>query len=152
VRKEIDAFIADRLMESAWREALWLVEKGIATTEEIDDAVRFGFGLRWAQMGMFESYRIAGGEGGMPHFLAQFGEALDWPWSHMTNTPKLDDGLIAKICEQSDRQSGEYSIRELERVRDQNLSSILRALESRDWGGGATLKSFRNKDPLQGSN
>jgi carnitine 3-dehydrogenase len=74
VRAEIDAHIADRLLEAVWREALWLVNDGIATTEEIDDAIRYGFGLRWAQMGLFETYRIAGGLGGMRHFIAQFGE------------------------------------------------------------------------------
>ena len=61
VRKEIDAHIADRLLEAVWREGLWLVKDGIATTQEIDDAIRYGFGLRWAQMGLFETYRIAGG-------------------------------------------------------------------------------------------
>ena len=65
VRKEIDAHIADRFLEAVWREALWLVKDGIATTEEIDDAIRYGFGLRWGQMGLFETFRIAGGEAGM---------------------------------------------------------------------------------------
>ena len=62
VRKEIDAHIADRFLEAVWREGLWLVKDGIATTQEIDDAIRYGFGLRWAQMGLFETYRLAGGE------------------------------------------------------------------------------------------
>ena len=62
VKKEIDAHIADRFLEAVWREALWLVNDGIATTEEIDEAIRMGFGLRWGQMGLFETYRIAGGE------------------------------------------------------------------------------------------
>ena len=70
MRAEIDAHIADRFLEAVWREALWLVQDDIATTEEIDDAIRFGFGLRWAQMGLFETYRIAGGEAGMKHFIA----------------------------------------------------------------------------------
>ncbi|MEO1142403.1 MAG: 3-hydroxyacyl-CoA dehydrogenase NAD-binding domain-containing protein, partial [Pseudomonadota bacterium] len=52
VRQEIDAHIADRFLEAVWREALWLVKDGVATTGEIDDAIRFGFGLRWAQMGL----------------------------------------------------------------------------------------------------
>ena len=62
VRNEIDAHIADRFLEACWREALWLIKDDIATTEEIDDAIRYGFGLRWAQMGLFETYRLAGGE------------------------------------------------------------------------------------------
>ena len=91
IRKEIEAFVADRLLEAVWREALWLVKDGIATTEEIDDAIRFGFGLRWAQMGLFETYRIAGGEAGMRHFLAQFGPCLAWPWTKLTDVPDFDD-------------------------------------------------------------
>ena len=76
VRKEIDGFIADRLLEALWREALWLVHDDVATAEEIDDAIRYGAGLRWAFMGTFLIYRIAGGEAGMRHFLEQFGPAL----------------------------------------------------------------------------
>ncbi len=64
VRVEIDAFVGDRLLEAVWREALWLVNDGVATTQEIDDIITHGFGLRWAQMGLFETYRVAGGAGG----------------------------------------------------------------------------------------
>ena len=53
LRKEIDAYIADRLQEAVWREGLWLIRDDVATTEELDDAIRYGFGLRWAQMGLF---------------------------------------------------------------------------------------------------
>ena len=147
VRVEIDAFIADRLLEAVWREALWLVNDGVATTEEIDDAIRFGFGLRWAQMGLFENYRIAGGEGGMKHFIQQFGPSLDWPWSKLTNTPDLSDQLVERISSQSDRQSGHLTVRELERIRDNNLVDILLALEGNSWGAGETVADLRNKLP-----
>lgn len=143
VRKEIDAFIADRLLEAVWREALWLVNDGIATTEEIDDAIRYGFGLRWAQMGLFETYRIAGGDGGMGAFIAQFGEALDWPWTKLMDTPELTDELIATIAAQSDAQSGHFSIAELERHRDDNVVAILNALASKRWGAGEVVNQNR---------
>jgi len=139
VRSEIDAHIADRLLEATWREALWLINDDIATTQEIDDAIRFGFGLRWAQMGLFETYRLAGGEEGMAHFIRQFGPTLKWPWSKLTDVPELTDALIQKIADQSDAQSGASSIRELERVRDANLIGVMRALKARDWGAGALL-------------
>lgn len=141
VRKEIDAHIADRFLESVWREALWLVKDGIATTEEIDNAIRYGFGLRWAQIGLFEGYRIAGGEAGMRHFIAQFGPCLSWPWSHLTDVPDLTEELIETIATQSDEQSGMYTIRELERIRDGNLVSILRGLKGRNWGAGRLLNA-----------
>ena len=145
VRVEIDAFIGDRLLEAVWREALWLVNDGVATTEEIDDVIRYGFGLRWAQMGLFETYRIAGGEGGMAHFIRQFGPCLAWPWTKLTDVPELTEELVETIAAQSDEQSGAHTIRELERSRDRNVAGILRALEANDWGAGRTLREQRDR-------
>jgi carnitine 3-dehydrogenase len=139
VRKEIDAHIADRFLEAVWREALWLVKDGIATTEEIDEAIRMGFGLRWGQMGLFETYRVAGGEAGMKHFMAQFGPCLQWPWTKLTDVPEFTDELVDLIAGQSDAQSGHHTIRELERIRDGNLVGFLRALKDRNWGAGKVL-------------
>ena len=140
VRKEIDAHIADRFLEAVWREALWLVKDGVATTEEIDEAIRMGFGLRWGQMGLFETYRVAGGEAGMKHFMAQFGPCLQWPWTRLTDVPDFNDELVDLIAGQSDAQSGAYTIRELERIRDSNLIGFMRALKDRNWGAGKVLR------------
>ena len=142
VRKEIPAFIADRFLEAVWREALWMIHDDVATTEEIDDAIRYGFGLRWAQMGLFETYRVAGGEAGMKHFMTQFGPCLKWPWTKLMDVPELTDELATTISDQSDAQSGAYSIRELERIRDNNLVSILQALKANGWGAGQTIASW----------
>ena len=146
VRKEIDAFIADRLQEALWREALWLVHDGIATVEEIDDVIRYSFGLRWAQMGVFQVYRIAGGEAGMRHFMEQFGPCLRWPWTRLTDVPDLDRTLLDRIATQSDEQAGGLSIKELERIRDDNLIGIMQALEqagTSGWGAGSLLRNAR---------
>lgn len=139
LRKEIDAFIGNRFQEAVWREALWMLKDGFATTGEIDDAIRLGFGLRWAQMGLFETYRIAGGEAGMQSYLEQFGPSLSWPWSKLTNVPDLDGELVAEIASQSDAQAGGRSVRELERLRDDNLVATLRGLRRTASGGGAAI-------------
>ena len=141
LKKEIDAHVADRFLEAVWREALWLVKDGIATTEEIDNAIRYGFGIRWAQMGLFETYRVAGGEAGMKHFMAQFGPALKWPWTKLMDVPEFNDDLVDLIAGQSDAQSGMHSIRELERIRDNNLVTMMRGLKAQDWGAGALLNA-----------
>ena len=142
IKKEIPAFIADRLLESVWREALWLVNDDVATTEEIDDAIRYGFGLRWAQMGLFETYRLAGGEAGMRHFISQFGPCLEWPWTHLMDVPEFTDELVDKVSSQSDAQSGQYSIDELMQKRDDNLVDFLKALKENRWGAGNLLKEY----------
>jgi len=145
LRKEIDAFIADRLLEAVWREGLWLIRDDVATTEELDDAIRYGFGLRWAQMGLFETYRVAGGEAGMRHFISQFGPTLSWPWTKLMDVPELNEELINKIVTQSDEQSGMHSIRELELIRDENLVAIMQGLKLHDWGAGALLKEYEER-------
>ncbi len=142
VRKEIDGFIADRLMEALWREALWLVKDDIATAAEIDDAMRFGPGLRWAFMGTMLIYRIAGGEPGMRHFMAQFGPSLKWPWTKLMDVPELDDALLDKLVAQSDAQAAGVGIRELERLRDSCLVSIFQALQANDYAAGRTLAQY----------
>ncbi|MEM7431530.1 MAG: carnitine 3-dehydrogenase [Pseudomonadota bacterium] len=142
VKKEIDAHIADRFLEAVWREGLWLINDGIATAADIDDAIRYGFGLRWAQMGMFQTYQLAGGEEGMVHFLRQFGPALEWPWTKLMDVPELTDDLVQTIAEQTEVASGDYTIEQLADIRDRNLVGILRTLKERDWGAGAILNAF----------
>lgn len=140
--KEIDAHIADRLLEAVWREALWLIKDGVATTQQVDEAITHGFGLRWAQMGLFETYRLAGGEGGFAHFLRQFGPALQWPWSRLTDVPELDEALVRRIVEQSDEQAQGRSIAELSAIRDANLVALLAALKEQNWGAGKAINQF----------
>lgn len=144
VRVEIDAFIGDRLLEAVWREALWLVNDGVATTKEIDDVITYGFGLRWAQMGLFETYRVAGGAGGFRHFLEQFGPTLEWPWTKLMDTPDFTPELVDTIVQQSDEQSCEHDVRELERIRDKNLVGFLKVLEQNDWAAGRTIATQRS--------
>lgn len=149
INKEIDAFVGNRLLEAAWREALWLVKDGVCTVEELDDIMRYGFGLRWAQMGMFQTYRIAGGEAGMRHFMAQFGPALQWPWTKLMDVPEFNEELVDLIAEQSDAQSGQWSIRELERIRDENLIGIMEALAKADQGKGWGAGELHNAYVMQ---
>jgi carnitine 3-dehydrogenase len=144
VRKEIDGFIADRLLEALWREALWLVKDGIATTTEIDDAIRFGAGLRWSFMGTFLIYRMAGGEAGMRHFLAQFGPALKLPWTKL-EAPELTDELIELVSTQSDDQAGGASINDLEIRRDDCLIAVLSALRAEEFAAGAVVKDHERR-------
>ncbi len=146
IRKEIEAFVGDRLLEAIWRESLWLIKDGITTVEELDDIIRYSFGLRWAQMGLFQTYRIAGGEAGMRHFMEQFGPCLSWPWARLTDVPDFNDELVGLIVEQSDAQSGQFSIRELEAIRDDNLVAIMTALAQQNggqgWGAGALQNDY----------
>jgi carnitine 3-dehydrogenase len=138
VRKEVDGFIANRLQEALWREALWLVHDDIATVEEVDDAVRFSFGLRRAIIGPF---RIGNGEAGMRAYMNQWGPMLQWPWSKLTDVPELTDDFLAKLAAQSNVQAQEEGLTtsELIQKRDDCFVAVLQALRSQEYGAGDAL-------------
>ena len=85
----------------------------------------------------------------MRHFLAQFGPCLQWPWTKLTDVVDLDDALVEKIGAQSDAQADGRSIRELERIRDENLVGIVRSLKAshngQGWGAGRLLADFEQR-------
>ncbi|MSQ74235.1 MAG: L-carnitine dehydrogenase [Rhodoferax sp.] len=138
VRKEIPGFIADRLLEAMWRESLHLVNDGIATTGEIDDAIRYGAGLRWSFMGSFLIYTLAGGDAGMRHFMAQFGPALKLPWAKL-EAPELTNGLIDEVVDGTAVQLGRHSIADLERYRDDCLLAVQAAVRATKLKHGISL-------------
>ena len=129
VRKEVPGFIADRLLEAVWRESLHLVNDGVATTGEIDDAIRFGAGQRWSFMGSFLTYTLAGGDAGMRHFMSQFGPALKLPWTRL-EAPELTDTLIDRVVDGTAEQLGTHSIADLERYRDDCLMAVQEAIRA----------------------
>ncbi|MFC7061986.1 L-carnitine dehydrogenase [Halobacillus seohaensis] len=128
IHKEVDGHVADRLMEALWREALHLVNDGVATTEEIDTAIIYGAGLRWAQMGPFLTFHLAGGEQGMRHMLEQFGPALKLPWTKL-EAPELTDELKEKVIEGCESYAGDESVADLEHKRNEFLVKLLDLVE-----------------------
>ena len=116
-----------------------MVADGVATTDEIDQAIIYGPGLRWAFMGTCLTFHLAGGEQGMRHMLEQFGPALELPWTKL-KAPELTDQLIDRMVEGTQEQADGYSIRDLEKLRDNCLVSIMQSLRSYDYASGHTLK------------
>ncbi|MDA9640495.1 3-hydroxyacyl-CoA dehydrogenase NAD-binding domain-containing protein [Pelagibacteraceae bacterium] len=129
VRKEIEGYISDRLQEALWRESLHLIKDGIASTEEIDDAIVYGPGLRWAFMGVCLTFHLAGGEEGMKHMLEQFGPALKLPWTKL-KAPELNKKLKGRMISGTKKQAGKFSINDLEKQRDLFLIEIMKTLNN----------------------
>jgi carnitine 3-dehydrogenase len=150
-RVEIEGFLSDRLQEALWREALWLLHDKVATADEIDVAIAYGPGLRWAQMGTMQTYHLSGGEGGMRTMLAMFGPCLKWPWTKLTEVPELTPEFIDLVSGQCEAQSGDLDPRALETIRDDNLIAIMQALKANGWGAGRTLAAYERKLFAQGA-
>ncbi len=127
VKKEIEGYISDRLQEALWREALHIIKDGVASTQDVDDAIVYGPGLRWSFMGVCLTFHLAGGQTGMRHMLEQFGPALKLPWTKL-KAPKLDAKLKKLMISGTKKQSGKYSIKDLEVQRDIFLIEIMKTL------------------------
>ncbi|MBS1270058.1 MAG: L-carnitine dehydrogenase [Gammaproteobacteria bacterium] len=137
VRKEVSGFLSDRLQEALWREVLHLVNDDVADTEELDMAVAYGPGLRWAIWGPCMVFHLAGGEGGIKHMLEHFDPSL-FPWTKL-EPPEMTGALIEKMEAGCERQAGGRSLRQLEQLRDHCLIDIMRALQTYNEGAGRVL-------------
>lgn len=133
VRKEVDGFIANRLQEAMWREALWLVHDDVATTQEVNDAIRYSFGLRRAVVGPFP---IAGGGTAVRRYMELW---RHWPLSKLADAPEITGAFLDKLAEQSDAQAENLTALELEEKRDDCLVAVLRGLRVEGYGAGETL-------------
>ncbi|MCC7271168.1 MAG: 3-hydroxyacyl-CoA dehydrogenase [Alphaproteobacteria bacterium] len=125
--KEIPGHLANRLQVALWREAVHCIAEGIATVEDTDKAIAHGPGLRWAIMGPTLTFSLAGGEGGMPHFLAHLGEFMESRWAEL-GRPKLTEEVRRKLIEGVAEEAHGRSIPELAADRDAKLVAIQEAL------------------------
>ena len=126
--RELPGFVGNRLQEAMWREALHMVAAGEATVEEIDEAIAYGPGLRWAQMGPCLTFHLAGGSAGMEHMLDHFGAALLEPWTRL-EAPPLTGQLRERMVDGCLREANGRSVAELERRRDEFLAELLQLVE-----------------------
>ncbi|MFI0788794.1 3-hydroxyacyl-CoA dehydrogenase NAD-binding domain-containing protein [Streptomyces lydicus] len=124
--RELPGFIANRLQEALWREALHMVANGEASVEDIDASITEGPGLRWAFMGPCLTFALAGGEGGMAHMLDHFGPSLKSPWTRL-EAPELDRALRDAMVDGCAAAAGGRTYADLVAERDQGVIDVLRA-------------------------
>ena len=124
INRELPGFLSDRLQEALWREGLHIINDGFGSTKDLDDAITYGPGMRWALMGTFLTFHLAGGESGMKHMLDQFGPALKLPWTKL-KSPELSDKLKQKIINGTALQSKNLSIDKLSNIRDNFLIDLI---------------------------
>jgi carnitine 3-dehydrogenase len=125
--REVPGFIANRLQEALWREALHMVANGEATPAEIDASITEGPGLRWAFHGPMLTFHLAGGPGGMGHMLDHFGPSLHSPWTRL-DAPELTQELRDSVVAGTEEEAAGRTVADLVRERDRRLVDMLRVL------------------------
>lgn len=134
--REMPGHIANRLSSALYREAVHLVEQGVASVTDIDAAISHGPGLRWAVMGPHMTYHLGGGEGGIAHYLEHLGPSQERRWAALGNPslgPEVRERIVAGVAE----EAAGRSIADLEAERDAALMGLLRLLGRGPAGGAA---------------
>ena len=129
LKKEIPGFIATRLQEALWREALHMVANDEATPEQIDLALINGPAPRMAYQGQCMAFHVACGEGGMATNLDQFGPALKLPWTRL-KAPELSQELRDKMVKGCKEMSRGKHFLEMAKDRDNAIAAILNAIKN----------------------
>ena len=129
MKKEAYGHVANRLTAALFREAVHLVAEGITTVEDIDEVVTQGPGLRWALQGPFTTYHLAGGAGGIAHYMRHLGPTQEARWREL-GEPRLTDELVAQIIEDVQESVAGLSVAQLTRIRDAGLVELHRLKES----------------------
>jgi 3-hydroxyacyl-CoA dehydrogenase len=126
IRRELPGHLANRLQAALWREAYSLVEQGAATVADIDTAIAYGPGLRWALLGPFASQHLSGGAGGLAHVLEHLGPPTAEWWKTMT-TPELTPELVAALVAGVDAELAGVDTAAMVAQRDAILTRLLAA-------------------------
>jgi carnitine 3-dehydrogenase len=124
VRREVAGHLANRFQAALLREAFHCLVEEIASAQDIDDAIRYGLGLRWALMGGLMTFHLAGGRGGAAHTLDLAADAYESWWADLGDihlTPEVRATIIACTTQLADGRS----IEEWIRLRDESLVKLI---------------------------
>jgi carnitine 3-dehydrogenase len=128
LNKEVTGHIANRLQLALWREALHCIDQGIASVADVDAAIAYGPGLRWAFMGPSLTFHLAGGAGGMTYFLDHYKDGIESDWKDL-GEPELTETLQRKVIDGIAAADSAQDFAALAAWRDRCLEQVLLALK-----------------------
>lgn len=129
VQREVPAHVANRLQAALWREAIYLVESGVASVEDVDKAVWAGPGLRWAAEGPHMLFHLGAGAGGLQEFCNRYGDSFHRWWDDLGNA-NLTPELAKKLMKGVEQEGGTQTMAELSNKRDALITGLLQATKS----------------------
>ncbi len=127
VNKEVAGHVANRLQAAVWREAIHLVQSGVASVGDVDKAMSAGPGLRWATMGPTTLFGLGAGPGGLQAFCDHFADTFNGWWADLGD-PTLDADTAALLVEGLNDATGGRSVDDLSAERDAKILALLKAL------------------------
>jgi 3-hydroxyacyl-CoA dehydrogenase len=126
LRKAVVGHVANRLQAALYREVVYLIEQGVVDVGDVDAAVCWGPGLRWGVMGPNLQFLLAGGAGGIQHFLEQFSAPLAAWWKDLGTITELSPKAKQLIIDGVQKEAANRSIEEIAQEENRILVGLLR--------------------------
>ncbi|HDR16595.1 MAG TPA: 3-hydroxyacyl-CoA dehydrogenase family protein [Desulfobacteraceae bacterium] len=129
LKKEVSGYIVNRLQAALIREAIDLVDQGVASPEDIDTAFCQGIGLRSPITGPFLRMHLAGE--GIADFLANFMESYRYRWESMATWTTVPPSAVKAVVEGTEQMDlvKRKSLAEIRSWRDEMLVKLLRTMQ-----------------------
>jgi ketoreductase RED1 len=128
-RKEIPGFVGNRLQNALSREAIYLVEQGVVSPEDLDKVMTNSLGIRWATVGPFLGSHLGGGPGGYRHMAEHIGKSMKQMWASL-GRPSQNEQEQERLVEAVEKAYGSSTYSQLTEARDRRQLAVLSALDS----------------------
>ena len=125
LHKELPGHVGNRLQAALYREVMYLIEQGVLSVADADDAVSYGPGLRWGVMGPSLQWHLGGGQGGIKHFTEHLMDPMVGMFKAL-GTPDVTPGLKQMIAEGVLEEAGGRSVDQLAQEENELLVGLLR--------------------------
>jgi len=125
LRKEVPGHVANRLQSALYREVLYLIEQGVLSVADADDAVSWGPGLRWGVMGPSLQFHLGGGAGGIQHFIDHLLPAMEPLWKAL-GTPGLTPEFKQRLADGVRDEAAGRSVAQLAEAENEVIVGLLR--------------------------
>jgi len=130
LNKELPGHVANRLQAALYKEVLYLIQQGVLSVADADDAVSYGPGLRWGVMGPSLQWHLGGGAGGITHFMDHLMDPMAGLMKAL-GTPEVTADLKKTIAEGVSRVAAGRSVEQLAREENELLVALIKLRSER---------------------
>src|SRR6266851_4776427 len=144
LHKELPGHVGNRLQAALYKEVMYLIQQGVLSVSDADDAVSYGPGLRWGVMGPSLQWHLGGGPGGIKHFMEHLMPPLTGMISTL-GTPDVTDQLKQTIVDAVLQIAGDLSVDQLAQRENEELLGLIKLRTTNGRASGASEKAPTTK-------
>lgn len=131
LRQECPGHLVNRLQAALFREAIHLVQQGIVTVQDVDRGIAYGPALRWPLSGVFATWHLAGGHGGIHDYMEKLGPSIELLWRSLGDA-RLSQDVRAIVEQQVTAGCGGRTPEQMSVMRDRLLIELMAWLAARE--------------------